>query len=172
MKAYLVTTKWKMCYYLLGFMHGLNTLDRINSWIVRPNWSAIEFRYKNQLFFLLPPQSHAVTYQVHSIVLSDVNVLLPVSVSLCSKKKKRLFLTFEYKSVAIWYRTEESTKFPYNFSFFFRFFPLRHQYNCHLVMKTSPRESFVSLYSFFKSDILSFPCFLPEFSFGALLSSD
>lgn len=29
--------------------------------------------------------THAVTYQVHSIVLSDVNVLLPVSVSLVEK---------------------------------------------------------------------------------------
>lgn len=56
-------------------------------------------------------------------------------------QKKRLFLTLEYKSVAIWYWAERKRKiFPYNSHFSFQ-----HQYNseCHLVMKL-PRESFVS----------------------------
>lgn len=85
---------------------------------------------------------------MHSIVLSDVNVLLPVSVSLvrsvAGKIKKRLFLTFEYKSVAIWYWAERKRR---SFLFFFFYslqFQVLHQYNCecHFGYETSPRESF------------------------------
>jgi hypothetical protein len=99
-RNYLVT---KMCYYLLGRRQSKVTIrnfDHINSDIVKVGVKCNRIPIKYQLLPLsILAQSHAVTYQVHSIVLSDVNVLLPVSVSLA--EKKRLFLTFEYKSVAI-----------------------------------------------------------------------
>lgn len=68
---------------------------------------------------ILPEQFPAVTYQVHSIVLSDVNVLLLVSVSNAEKRNREsLFLTFEYKSVAIWYWAERKRKTSILLTFF------------------------------------------------------